>query len=159
MCDPLFFEGSHGIFSGGNGWLRGKMQGQLHFTAPIDFLNGEDIAVLLQIDLDIACVHRHQHIPHIFCSNRVFQRTVEGRKVAIQTTEQHFLVTGKFADWVERFPHYYFRRVHNSFLVNLHHVEKYAYSELIMSDNSRIPIAPRKRTEFRVAWFEYLGRR
>ena len=39
----------------------------------------EDIAVLLQIDLDIARVHGHQHIPHIFCGNRVFQSDRHGK--------------------------------------------------------------------------------
>ncbi len=85
--------------------------------------------------------------------------TLENRKIAIQTKKNHFLVTGKFEDWVGRFPHLFFRQVHKSFLVNLHYVETYAYSELIMSDGTRIPVAPKKQAEFRRVWFEYLGRR
>ncbi len=89
----------------------------------------------------------------------VIYLAVEGRKVAIQTTEKRFLTPGKLTQWADHFPHYFFRQAHKSFLVNLHHVERYAYSELIMSDKTRIPIAPKKRAEFRAAWFDYLGRR
>lgn len=84
--------------------------------------------------------------------------TLDGRKVAIQTVKSRFLVTGKLEEWIERFPHTFFRQPHKSFLVNLHHVERYAYSELQMSDGTRIPIAPKKQPEFRRTWFEYIGR-
>lgn len=84
--------------------------------------------------------------------------TLDGRKVAIQTIKSRFLVTGKLEEWIERFPHTFFRQPHKSFLVNLHHVERYAYSELQMSDGTRIPIAPKKQPEFRRIWFEYIGR-
>lgn len=84
--------------------------------------------------------------------------TLQGRKVAIQTTENRFLVTGKLEEWAERFPHTFFRQSHKSFLVNLHHVVQYTYSELCMSDGTRIPIAPKKQPEFRSVWFEYIGR-
>ena len=70
--------------------------------------------------------------------------TLDGRKVAIQTVKSRFLVTGKLEEWMERFPHTFFRQPHKSFLVNLHHVERYAYSELQMSDGTRIPIAPKR---------------
>lgn len=84
--------------------------------------------------------------------------TLDGRKVAVQTVKSRFLVTGKLEEWMERFPHTFFRQPHKSFLVNLHHVERYAYSELQMSDGTRIPIAPKKQPEFRRIWFEYIGR-
>lgn len=84
--------------------------------------------------------------------------TLEGRKVAIQTDKNRFLVTGKLEDWLERFPHTFFRQPHKSFLVNLHHVDWYSYSELQMSDGTCIPIAPKKQPEFRRVWFEYIGR-
>ena len=84
--------------------------------------------------------------------------TLDGRKVAVQTVKSRFLVTGKVEEWIERFPHTFFRQPHKSFLVNLHHVERYAYSELQMSDGTRIPIAPKKQPEFRRIWFEYIGR-
>ena len=41
--------------------------------------------------------------------------TLEGRKVAIQTDKNRFLVTGKLEDWLERFPHTFFRQPHKSF--------------------------------------------
>ena len=90
--------------------------------------------------------------------DEILYLTLDGRKVAIQTVKSRFLVTGKLEEWIERFPHTFFRQPHKSFLVNLHHVERYAYSELQMSDGTRIPIAPKKQPEFRRIWFEYIGR-
>ncbi len=84
--------------------------------------------------------------------------TLEGRKVVIQTTKARFSFTGKLEDWVPRFPQSFFRQVHRSFLVNLHHVDVYTRPELTMSDGTRIPVAPKKQAELRKAWFEYLGR-
>lgn len=88
----------------------------------------------------------------------VLYLTLEGRKVAVQTAHDRYLVTGKLEDWLERFPHTFFRQCHKSFLVNLHHVELYSYSVLSMSNGARIPISPKKQPEFRRAWFEYIGR-
>lgn len=90
--------------------------------------------------------------------DEILYLTLDGRKVAIQTVKSRFLVTGKLEEWIERFPHTFFRQPHKSFFVNLHHVERYAYSELQMSDGTRIPIAPKKQPEFRRIWFEYIGR-
>lgn len=84
--------------------------------------------------------------------------TSEGRKVAVQTRNSRFLVAGKLDDWREYFPHTFFRQPHKSYIVNLHHVNQYAYARLIMSDETSIPIAPKKQPEFRRAWFEYIGR-
>lgn len=84
--------------------------------------------------------------------------TTEGRKVAAQTSKERFIVTSKLDDWLKCLPHTFFRQPHKSFLVNLHHVNCYSYSELQMADGARIPIAPKKQSEFRHTWFEYIGR-
>ena len=84
--------------------------------------------------------------------------TVEGRKIGIRTADTRFLVAGKLDEWRERLPHTFFRQPHKSFLVNLHHVDQYSYTELKMSDGTHIPIAPKKQPEFRHAWFAYIGR-
>lgn len=115
----------------------------------MEFISGAYVDLYLHSD------GSHQRI----LVDDILYLTVEGRKVAIQTTRNRFLVTGKLAEWTSRFPHYFFRQVHKSFFVNLHYVEKYVYGELTMSNNVRIPIAPKKRAEFRLAWFDYLGRR
>lgn len=91
--------------------------------------------------------------------DEVIYLTLERRKVFVQTTKNHYLVSGKLDDWVDQFPHTFFGRVHKSYLINLHHVQQYTYSELVMSNGSRIPIAPKKQAEFRRKWFEYVGRR
>lgn len=85
--------------------------------------------------------------------------TRAGRRIAIVTTEQEFCATEKFDDLCEKLPQLFFYPVHKSFFVNLHHVERYTYTELLLNNGTRIPIAPRKQSAFHKFWFEYLRRR
>lgn len=81
------------------------------------------------------------------------------RKVALITNQCEFYTTEPFDRWCDKLPQLFFYPVHKSFLVNLHYVDKYSYSELYLRDGSRIPIAPRKQSAFHKFWFEYLRRR
>ena len=85
--------------------------------------------------------------------------TREGRRTAIVTTEKTFLVAEKFDTLCEKLPQLFFYPVHKSFFVNLHYVQRYAYTELVLTNGVRIPIAPRKQAAFHKFWFEYLRRR
>lgn len=85
--------------------------------------------------------------------------TRNNRKVALITKDQEFYTTQSFDSWCAKLPPLFFYPVHKSFLVNLHYVERYTYSELILCDNIRIPIAPRKQSAFHKFWFGYLRRR
>ncbi|MDD5863730.1 MAG: LytTR family DNA-binding domain-containing protein [Firmicutes bacterium] len=85
--------------------------------------------------------------------------TREGRKVSIVTTAREFCVAEKFDDLCQKLPQLFFYPVHKSFFVNLHYVERYTYTELLLTNGSRIPIAPRKQSAFHKFWFEYLRRR
>ena len=85
--------------------------------------------------------------------------TREGRKISIVTLKQVFGATDKFDELCKKLPQLFFYPVHKSFLVNLHHVERYTYVELLLINGTRIPIAPRKQAAFHKFWFEYLRRR
>ncbi len=82
-----------------------------------------------------------------------------GRRISIVTATQDFCATEKFDDLCEKLPQLFFYPVHKSFFVNLHHVERYTYTELLLNNGTRIPIAPRKQSAFHKFWFEYLRRR
>ncbi len=81
------------------------------------------------------------------------------RKLVVVTKQEEFYTTDTLDEWAARLPHLFFYPVHKSFLVNLHYVDKYAYSELYLTNGTRIPVAPRKQASFRQFWFEYLRRR
>lgn len=85
--------------------------------------------------------------------------TREGRKIYVVTTTREFCVAEKFDDLCEKLPQSFFYPVHKSFFVNLHYVDRYTYTELLLTSGSRIPIAPRKQSAFHKFWFEYLRRR
>jgi len=85
--------------------------------------------------------------------------TREGRKVSVITTIRELCVAEKFDDLCAKLPQSFFYPVHKSFFVNLHYVDRYTYTELLLTNGARIPIAPRKQSAFHKFWFEYLRRR
>lgn len=85
--------------------------------------------------------------------------TRDGRRVLVCTTSKEYSAAEKFDDLCNKMPQLFFYPVHKSFLVNLHYVERYTYSELLLTNGFRIPIAPRRQSAFHKFWFEYLRRR
>ncbi|MGN0468248.1 MAG: LytR/AlgR family response regulator transcription factor [Acutalibacteraceae bacterium] len=81
------------------------------------------------------------------------------RKVTLVTTDGKYTTKESFDDWCNILQNSFFYRVHKSFLVNLHYVTSYKYSELIVQNSIRIPIASRRQADFHKFWFAYLRRR
>ena len=85
--------------------------------------------------------------------------TRANRKIILKTKYQSFPIRESFDELCSKMPPLFFYQVHKSYFVNLHYVKKYAYSELYLTDETRIPVAPRKQAMFHKYWFEYLRRR
>ncbi len=85
--------------------------------------------------------------------------TRENRKTAIVTKDSTITTPENYDSWCNKLPTLFFYAVHKSFLVNLHYVDKYSYTELYLTNGARIPIAPRKQSAFHKFWFGYLRRR
>jgi two-component system, LytTR family, response regulator len=83
----------------------------------------------------------------------------DNRRVVMVTNNGSFNVKESFEECCTKLPSLFFYKVHNSFFVNLHYVNEYSYSELLLSNGERISIASRRQASFRKAWFEYLRRR
>ena len=81
------------------------------------------------------------------------------RKVLIKTKDLSITVRQSYDELCERMPSLFFFGVHKSYFINLHHVKQYSYTELFLTDGTRIPIAPRKQSTFHKYWFDYLRRR
>ena len=83
----------------------------------------------------------------------------DNRRVVMVTKNASFVTKESFDEWCNKLPALFFYQVHKSFFVNLHYVDVYSYSGLILMDGTRIPIASRKQAGFHKFWFEYLRRR
>lgn len=81
------------------------------------------------------------------------------RQVTLVTTQGNFTTRETFDEWCKSLQNSFFYRVHKSFIVNLHYVTVYKYSEIFVQNNVRIPIASRRQTDFHKFWFQYLRRR
>lgn len=85
--------------------------------------------------------------------------TRENRRVKLVTVAETFTLREPFDLWCEKLPSLFFYPVHKSFYVNLHYIQKYAYSEIYLTNGTRIPVASRKQAAFHQYWFAYLRRR
>lgn len=83
----------------------------------------------------------------------------ENRQVYFVTNDEEYTTRESLEEWAEKLPNTFFYLVHKSFLINLHYVTKYNYTELYLKDNIRISIASRKQADFHRYWFQYLRRR
>lgn len=81
------------------------------------------------------------------------------RQVTLVTTTGNFTTRESFDDWCDILQNTFFYKVHKSFIVNLHYITSYKYSEIYIQNNIRIPIASRRQSDFHKFWFEYLRRR
>lgn len=112
--------------------------------------------------LDVTYIDVYFHSGNIvkkIVTDDIIYLSREGRQTVLSTTDGEYLVKDSFDEWCLKLPDLYFSQVHKSYMVNLHHVEIYKYTELIMDNQSRVPVATRKQAEFHKIWFSYLKRR
>ncbi len=83
----------------------------------------------------------------------------DNRKNYLFTKDNTYIVRESTVEWCSKLPTTFFYLVHKSFLVNLHYITKYNYTELFLNETIRVPIASRKQAEFHKFWFNYLLRR
>ena len=81
------------------------------------------------------------------------------RQVTLITTTGNYTTRETFDEWCEILQNSFFYKVHKSFIINLHYVTSYNYSEVFIQNNIRIPIASRRQSDFHKFWFAYLRRR
>lgn len=81
------------------------------------------------------------------------------RQVTLVTTQGNYTTRESFDEWSDILQNSFFYKVHKSFIVNLHYVTSYKYSEIFIQNNIRIPVASRRQTDFHKFWFAYLRRR
>lgn len=91
--------------------------------------------------------------------DNIFYIESHNRKTIIYTAKMKYQTREKIDELIERLPHSFFYHVHKSFLVNLHYVDRYCYTELFLTDGTRIPISSRKQADFHKYWFLFIGRR
>ena len=81
------------------------------------------------------------------------------RQITLVTTHGNYTTRETFEEWCEILQNTFFYKVHKSYIVNLHYITSYKYTELWIQDNIRIPIASRRQADFHKFWFAYLRRR
>lgn len=81
------------------------------------------------------------------------------RQVVLITKSEKLIVRENYDILCDKMPSLFFYPVHKSFYINLHYIKRYAYSEVYLTNDTRIPVASRKQAQFHKYWFEYLRRR
>lgn len=103
-------------------------------------------------------IYNNKEFKRILVDDIVYVKR-ENRKNYLYTKDGEFIVRETIEEWADMLPTTFFYLVHKSFLVNLHYVTKYNYTELYLNETIRIPVASRKQADFHKSWFNYLKRR
>ena len=107
------------------------------------------------VDIYVSGDHAQQRI----LVDDIMYVTRLNRRVLIQTKERLVPVSEDYDALCQKLPPLFFYAVHKSYFVNLHYIREYSYKELILTDDTRVPVATRKQAQFHKYWFEYLRRR
>lgn len=99
------------------------------------------------------------HVQQRILVDDIMYVTRLNRRVILQTRDQAIQISEDYDSLCEKLPPLFFYAVHKSYFVNLHYIKEYAYTELILTDDTRVPVATRKQSQFHKYWFEYLRRR
>ena len=85
--------------------------------------------------------------------------TRSGRNVRLFSQDGPLDLRMRYDDVCAQLPQRFFYPVHKSFFVNVHYIQEYRYTAVTLTDGTRIPVAPRRQSEFHQYWFDYLKRR
>ena len=85
--------------------------------------------------------------------------TRSGRNVRLFSQDGPLDFRMRYDDVCAQLPQRFFYPVHKSFFVNVHYIQEYRYTAVTLADGTRIPVAPRRQSEFHQYWFDYLKRR
>lgn len=85
--------------------------------------------------------------------------TRSGRIVRLFSQDGPLDLRMRYDDVCAQLPQRFFYPVHKSFFVNVHYIQEYRYTAVTLTDGTRIPVAPRRQSEFHQYWFDYLKRR
>lgn len=85
--------------------------------------------------------------------------TRSGRNVRLFSQDGPLDLRMRYDDVCAQLPQRFFYPVHKSFFVNVHYIQEYRYTAVTLADGTRIPVAPRRQSEFHQYWFDYLKRR
>ena len=96
----------------------------------------------------------------VFTSDIVYV-TIENRKAVIITRQKKYYTNQKLSYWKEKLKGYdYFAQPHYSYLVNLRYVSDFNKTQLNIKVDSKtetLPISQRNYSNFKKAYFAYIG--
>ncbi len=88
------------------------------------------------------------------CSDIVYIES-KGRILHLHTMDQTFLTYSKLVEFLPKLPKT-FIRTHNSYIVNLQHVQNFQENKLTMSDHSVIPVSRSYKSVIKESFFEQM---
>lgn len=97
-----------------------------------------------------------QRLPYrdvLYCASGIHNITI----YTVQEREYTFPLKTTFERYVSAFPAHQFIRCHRGYIVNLSHVIKYTYRELVLSGNVHLPIGRTYSEQVLARLREYLG--
>ena len=82
----------------------------------------------------------------------------QNQNVAVNTTEDTYVVRGNISDYEERLASEGFFRIHRGYLISLPKVMKLAGKEVIMEDGTSLPVSRTKESKLKEVLFSFVSR-
>lgn len=130
------------------------------FEKPINserFMRGLERAVSLvdETPITFELKDEDKNVFAVKCKDIIFVE-ITGRKTTVHTKEQDYQSTDSIKTWAQKLNKSYFVSPHKSFIINANYLTYYC-NEYIMLDNKyKIPIAYRRRMEFKRAILKFM---
>ena len=86
----------------------------------------------------------------------IYYIEIMGRKCRVRLEKDEWDVSLSMTELEEMFSDQDFIRCHQSFLVNLHHVQSFSTSSMELTDGRHVPVSKHRIKEVRQAFFEYM---
>ena len=83
---------------------------------------------------------------------------ISGRKTRVTATGGVYCDDAGIDSWENMLTQSFFRRIHKSYIINLHYVTACKYTQVKMTDGTTLGISSKYRTEFHAYWLRFLGR-
>lgn len=112
-------------------------------------------------------LHKHRVMHEKYLASWKNQRNVlrigdityiEGyrRRIKVHVAGSEYEHTGKVSDAYEKLKDHGFVRVHQGYVINMRHIKTFGSTEVVLSDNSVVPISEKRRKEALLIYDKYI---
>lgn len=120
------------------------------FQALSKVIKGGEVYFEIESDYDTEMFESKEHMPICLCSGDILYFEYINRKIRIVTKEKEYIcINEKISNIAKRMKPHGFSMCHQSFVVNLHEIDKIGSRELVMRNGDHVYLAQKRAAGIR----------